>query len=87
MHVDSKVLDDLSKLLGGALGAASGMKGEVEGQIRRHLERVMMDLDLVSREEFEAMSVLAKKAMERQEKLEKDLVEMKAELEAFKKTH
>lgn len=86
MHVDSKFLDDLSKVAGGALGAASGMKSEVEAQFRRHIERVMMDLDLVSREEFEAVSAMARKARLEQDALREEIESLKAELAALKES-
>ena len=45
------------------------MRGEIEARIRDQLERVLAGMDLVSREEFEAVKAMAAKAREEQEML------------------
>ncbi len=52
MQTDNRLLDDLSRLATGALGTLQGAKQEVEALVRQRLERMLADLDLVSREEF-----------------------------------
>ena len=54
MQVDNKILDDLARLAAGAVGALSGIKGEVEAQFRQQFERILSQMNLVSRDEFEA---------------------------------
>lgn len=67
MQVDNKLLDDLARLAAGAVGALSGIKGEVEAQFRQQFERILSQMNLVSRDEFEAVRAMAQKAREQQE--------------------
>ena len=59
MQSENKLVDDLAKLFSGALGAAAGLKGEVEARLRQPMERLIRQMDLVSREEFEVVRALA----------------------------
>lgn len=67
MQVDNKLLDDLARMAAGAVGALSGIKGEVEAQFRQQFERILSQMNLVSRDEFEAVRAMAQKAREQQE--------------------
>ena len=78
MQSQNRFFDDLARVAAGAMGTLSGMKSEVESRIREQLERVLAGLDLVSRDEFEAVKAMAAKARSEQE----DLVKRVAELEA-----
>lgn len=64
MQTDNRLLDDLSRIATGALGALQGVKGEVEQAFRQRLERALADMELVSREEFEAVKAMAETARE-----------------------
>ncbi len=81
MQVDSRLLDDLARVAGGAMGAASGVKGEMEALVRRQLERILQSMDLVGRDEFEAVKEMAAKARTEQELLEQRLAKLEATLE------
>lgn len=70
MQVDNRLLDDLARLASGALGSLAGLKGEADALVRQRLERLLAELDLVSREEFEAAKALAANARAVQESLE-----------------
>jgi len=78
MQTRSPIFDDLAQLLTNAAGAAKGVTEEVETLVRAQVERAADQLDLVPREDFEAVRTMAVKALERIDALE-------AELEAFKK--
>jgi BMFP domain-containing protein YqiC len=69
MQTQNRLLDDLARVAAGALGTLSGVKGEVEARLREQLERVLAGMDLVSREEFEAVKAMAAKARAEQEQL------------------
>lgn len=69
MQVDNKLLDDLARVAGGALGALSSLREEAEAQMRQQFERVLSRMDMVSREEFDAVRAIAAKAREEQEAL------------------
>jgi len=70
MQTDNRLLDDLARVAGSAMGAASGVRGEFESIIRRQFERILSNMDLVSRDEFDAVSEMAAKARSEQESLE-----------------
>ena len=82
MQTQNKILDDISRVAGGALGAVSGVKTEVENMVRQQIERIIADLDLVPREEFEAVKAMAAEARARQEDLEKRLAELEGKTPA-----
>jgi len=78
MQTQNRFFDDLARVAAGALGTLSGVKGEVESRLREQLEKVLAGMDLVSRDEFEAVKAMAAKARSEQE----DLVNRVADLEA-----
>ena len=69
MQADSRLLDDLARVASGAMGAAGGLKGEIEGLVRRQLERLLAPMELVARDEFDAVKEMAAKARAEQEDL------------------
>lgn len=69
MQTDNKLFDDLSRLGTSMLGGLQGVKGEIDGAIKRQLERLLVDMDLVTREEFEAVRAMAQAAREENERL------------------
>ena len=78
MQSQSRFFDDLARVAAGAVGTLSGVRGEIESRLREQLERVLAGMDLVTREEFEAVKAMAAKARAEQE----DLARRVAELEA-----
>ncbi len=65
----NRIFDDLARLMTDAAGAAQGVKREVEGVARAQIERFLRDMDLVTREEFEAVREMAILAREENEAL------------------
>ncbi len=61
-NATSKVLDELAKLVTDAAGAAQGVRREVETAMRSQGEKLLNSLDVVQREDFEAMREMAVKA-------------------------
>ena len=82
MRSQNRFFDDLARVASGATGAISGMRGEVEARFRNQLERVLAGMDLVSREEFEAVKAMAAKAREEQENLSQRVEALEAQLAA-----
>ena len=74
----NRFLDELSKLLTDAAGAAQGMRREVETLMRSQGERILREMDVVQREEFEAVKAMAAKAREENERLSARVVELEA---------
>ena len=67
MAIDTRIVDDLARIASGALGAAVSLREEVQTQVKERLATVFADLDLVSREEFEAVREMAAEARAEQE--------------------
>ncbi|MFP3920966.1 MAG: accessory factor UbiK family protein [Dichotomicrobium sp.] len=65
----NKLFDDFAKLMTDAAGAAQSARQDFETMARAQMERVIRDLDLVQREEFEAVREMAQKAREENEAL------------------
>lgn len=82
MQTRSRLLDDVARLANGAAGVASGLREEVEALVQQRLERVLADMELVRREEFEAVEAVAIKAREEQEILEKRVAALEKKLAA-----
>lgn len=78
----SRFFDELAKLMTDAAGAAQGARQEVETVMRAQAERILNDLDVVQREEFEAVKEMARKAREENEQLAQRLAELEAALRA-----
>lgn len=76
----NRILDEFAKLMTDAAGAAQGVKREVETLMKSQSERVVRSMDLVSREEFEAVKAMAEKARAENERLEARLVALEARL-------
>jgi BMFP domain-containing protein YqiC len=68
-----RIFDEMAKLMTDAAGVAHGMRREVETAMRSQAERILRDLDVVSREEFEAVRDMAQKAREENEALSERL--------------
>lgn len=80
MQSDNRVLNDLSKLATGALGALQGVKTDVEQAFRQKLEQALAGMDLVQREEFDAVKAMAQAAREENIQLSDRLAALEARL-------
>ncbi len=80
MQTDNRFFDDMAKAASGALGSLTGLRHEIETRVQQQLERLLGRMNLVSREEFEAMKAVAQAAREEQIKLERRLQEIEARL-------
>ena len=77
----NRFLDELSKLLTDAAGAAQGMRREVETLMKAQGERILRDMDVVQREEFEAVKEMARLAREENEGLKARIAALEAKAE------
>ena len=80
MQTQNRLLDDLARVATGAMGAVSGMRGEVETRLKEQFERILGRMNLVRREEFDAVQAMAAKARAAQEALEKRVAALEARL-------
>lgn len=72
----SRVFDELAKLMNNAAGAAQGLRREIDTLVQAQVERVLNSLEVVKRDEFEAVREMAAKAREENERLSARLAEI-----------
>jgi len=75
-----RILDDLARLVTDAAGVAQGVRREAETLARAQLDRLTATMDLVSREEFEAVRDMAALARDENEALRKRVADLEAKL-------
>jgi BMFP domain-containing protein YqiC len=72
----------MARLMGDAASVAQGVKREAESVFRTQMERIVADLDLVKREEFDVVREMASQARTENEALKKRIAELEAALAA-----
>lgn len=77
---NSRFFDEVSKLMTGAAGAAQGMRKEIDTLVQTQVERVLNNLNIVKREDFEVVKDMAEKARLENSKLEARLAELEKRL-------
>lgn len=85
-QTSNRILDEFAKLMTDAAGAAQGMRREVETIMRAQGERILGSMDLVQREEFEAVKEMATKAREENAQLSERIAKLEALLAQAGKT-
>ncbi|MBS0385065.1 MAG: accessory factor UbiK family protein [Proteobacteria bacterium] len=85
MQTQSSVFDDLARLMTGAMGMAQGMGEEAKNFMRTQADRFVAEMDLVGRDEFEAMKQLASEARAEAEALRERVAALEAALQDFKR--
>ncbi|MEO6609856.1 MAG: accessory factor UbiK family protein [Aestuariivirga sp.] len=76
----SRFFDEISKLMSSASGAAQGVRKEVDTMVQNQVERVLNNLNVVKREEFDVVRDMAEKARMENEKLSQRLAELEKKL-------
>ena len=76
----NRFLDDIARLATDAAGAAQGVRREVETVVKAQIEKLLRELDVVPREEFEAVREMALIAREENDKLAARLAALEAKL-------
>jgi BMFP domain-containing protein YqiC len=76
----NRFFDEIGRLMNDAAGAAQGVKREVDSVMRNQAERILRDLDVVQREEFEAVKEMARLAREENEALKARIATLEAKL-------
>jgi hypothetical protein len=69
MQTENRLFDDLARVASGAINTLGGLREEIELRVKERLERLASEMDLVSREEFDAVKAMAAKARADQEAL------------------
>ena len=76
----NRFFDEVARLMNDAAGVASGVRREFDTLFRTQAERILADLDVVKRDEFEAVKEMARLAREENEALRKKLEELENKL-------
>jgi BMFP domain-containing protein YqiC len=76
----NRFFDEIARLMNDAAGVAGGVRKEVETIFQTQAERILRNLDVVTREEFEAAKEMAAKAREENDRLAAKLAELEKKL-------
>jgi BMFP domain-containing protein YqiC len=79
-QTSNRLFDDFAKLMTDAAGAAEGMKQEMQAMFKSQAEKFLRDMEVVSREDFEAVKAMAQKAREENEALKQRIEALEARL-------
>ncbi len=79
-QTSNRFFDEIARLMNDAAGVASGVRREFDTLFRSQADRVLRELDLVQREEFEAVKEMARLAREENEALQARVTALEAKL-------
>ena len=77
-QTSNRFFDEIGRLMNDTAGVAQGLKREVDAVVRHQAEKILRDLDLVKREEFEAVKEMARLAREDNETLKERIAALEA---------
>jgi BMFP domain-containing protein YqiC len=80
VQTTNRFFDEMSRLMNDAAGAAQGMRREAETLFRTQAERFLREMDVVTREEFDAVKEMARLAREENEELKARVAVLEAKL-------
>jgi len=69
MSKKEKILDDMARMAGGAIGTIGNLRGQMKEEVRLRIDEMAMRMDLVPREDFERVEDMLKQARIEQEEL------------------
>ena len=81
-QTSNRFFDEAARLMNDAAGVAQGVRREFDTMLRHQAERILGDLDVVKREEFEAVKEMARLAREENEVLKARIAALEAKIEA-----
>ena len=80
-QTSNRIFDEMARLMNDAAGVAQGVRREFDTLFRAQAERILRDLDVVQREEFEAVKEMARLAREENEALKARIAALEAKLD------
>lgn len=83
MQTRNPLLDDLARVASGAMTTLGGVREEIENRVKERFERFAAEMELVTREDYEAVKAMAVKAREEQETLASRVAALEARLAAL----
>ena len=78
----SRFFDEIAKLMTNATGAAQGVRKEIDSLVQSQVERVLANMQLVRREEFDVVKEMAQKARDENDKLAARISELESKTSA-----
>ncbi len=84
VQTTNRFFDEVGRLMNDAAGVAQGVRREFETLFRTQAERFLRDLDVVKREEFEAVKDMARIAREENESLKSRVAALESAVARFK---
>ncbi len=85
-QTSNRLLDEMAKLMTDAAGVAQGVRREVGTAFRSQAERLLGDMDLVQREEFDVVREMTSRARAENEALKARIAALEARLDALAPT-
>jgi BMFP domain-containing protein YqiC len=82
MSQGSRIFDELGRLMNDAAGVADGVRREIETAVRSQVQRFIADMDLVKREDYDALRELVAAQSDEIATLKKDVAALKARKKA-----
>ena len=79
-QTSNRFFDEVARLMNDAAGVAGGVRREFDTMMRTQAERILRELDVVQREEFEAVKEMARLAREENEALKAQIAALEARL-------
>jgi len=79
MAQGSRIFDDLGRMMNGAAGLADNVRREVESLVKSQAQRLINDMDLVKREDFDALRELVQVQGEEIDQLRAELATLKSD--------
>jgi BMFP domain-containing protein YqiC len=80
MQTSNRFFDEISRLMNDAAGVAGGVRKEVETLFQAQAEKFLRNMDVVTREEFEAIKEMAAKARDENDRLSARIAELEKKL-------
>ena len=81
-QTSNRLLDDITRLMTDAAGAADGIRREIETVVKGQIERLLRDMDIARREEVEVLREMVVAAREENEQLAIRVKALEAQIEA-----
>ena len=81
-QTSNRIFDEMARLMNDAAGVASGVRREFDTLFKTQAEKILRDLDVVQREDFEAVKDMAVLAREENEALKNRIEALEAKVAA-----
>ena len=85
MQTKNRLFDDIAKVANSAAGTFAGMKEEIENMVRHRVESILIDMNMVNRDEFNAVKEMVSKSRIQQELLEENVKKLESRISQLSK--